>query len=243
MLSTLKKILNKTCLFFGIIILNLFYSCGIIKDTPKYSFANGSYRSKIFDKKTSKVYIENSDDSIFVYKINSNNVLDTLFVKLVYPQKKSESKILSNNFSQASFDIDFLTIPFKYRQKTVYLPQQFNTNLNGVIYLGYRNDIYNISYKKTPLNTFVRKTTHYGISYGLFTGLGGTTMNPWVTNNQISSEYDGVVWSKGLGAIIGVDNFSIGLAIGVDNILDQNKSYWIYQNKPWFGLAFGLNLN
>jgi hypothetical protein len=68
-------------------------------------------------------------------------------------------------------------------------------------------------------------------------------MNPWVTENQITQEYDGVVWSKGIAGIIGIDNFTIGLALGWDHLLDKNKNYWIYQGKPWLGLAFGLNLN
>ena len=68
-------------------------------------------------------------------------------------------------------------------------------------------------------------------------------MNPWVTNNQIVTEYDGVVWSKGVAGIIAINNFTIGLAIGFDDLLDNNKKYWIYQAKPWVGFAFGLNLN
>ncbi|WP_165940196.1 MULTISPECIES: hypothetical protein [Dyadobacter] len=57
------------------------------------------------------------------------------------------------------------------------------------------------------------------------------------------SEYDGLVWGKGIAGIIGINNFTIGLAIGFDNLLDKNKQVWIYQGKPWLGLAFGLNLN
>ena len=68
-------------------------------------------------------------------------------------------------------------------------------------------------------------------------------MNPWVTENNISIEYDGVVWSKGLAGILAIDNFTIGLGLGWDYLTDANKKYWIYQNMPWLGLAFGLNLN
>ncbi|MBK6986138.1 MAG: hypothetical protein IPH32_15985 [Bacteroidetes bacterium] len=242
-----KRILKKiNCHLLATISITIFFcSCGSIKEIPKYSFSDGYYRSKNFDNKKSKVYIVNADDSVFVYKINVKNkhIIDSSYAKLAFPQYKSDSKILNSNFKQASFDLDFLTIPFKYRPQTDIFPPQFNTNLNGVIYIGYRNDIYKINYKKTPIKTYNRKTTHYGFSYGLFTGFGGTAMNPWVTDNQISSEYDGVVWSKGVAAIIGIDNFTIGLALGADNLLDRNSRYWIYENKPWFGLAFGLNLN
>ena len=247
-MSALKKhILKKiNCHLWATISISIFLcSCGAIKEIPKYSFSDGYYRSKVFDKKKSKVYMNNTDDSMFVYKIKTSHgdLNDSNYVKIALPQQISQSSIPTTNFKQASFDLDFLTIPFKYRPQTDILPPQFNTNLNGVIYIGYRNDIYKISYKKTPLKTYIRKTTHYGFSYGLFTGFGGTAMNPWVTDNQISSEYDGVVWSKGVAAIIGIDNFTIGLALGADNLLDHNSSYWIYENKPWFGLAFGLNLN
>jgi hypothetical protein len=246
MLFTDKKILIKNKMYYFFLIVSvLFSSCASIKETPKYSFADGNYKSKIFDNKISRVYVDNEDDSIYVYKIKTKHLdlLDSSYTKIAFPQQKSENSIPTTNFKQASFDLDFLTIPFKFRPQTDYLPQQFNTNLNGVIYIGYRNDIYKLNYKKTPLHTFVRKSTHYGFSYGLFTGFGGTTMNPWVTNNKISFEYDGIVWSKGIAAIIGIDNFTIGLALGVDELLDNNKNIWIYQDKPWFGLAFGLNLN
>jgi hypothetical protein len=160
-----------------------------------------------------------------------------------YPQQVSGESINQHNFRQTSFDIDFLTIPFKYRPVSNSLPAQFNTNLNGAVYIGFRNDIYRLWYKKTPLNNYIRQTTHYGFSVGLFSGFGGTAMNPWVTDDQISSEYDGLVWLKGIAGILGVNNFTIGLALGWDNLLDKNNKVWIYQSKPWLGLAFGLNLN
>ena len=68
-------------------------------------------------------------------------------------------------------------------------------------------------------------------------------MNPWVTNNRIAIEYDGVVWTKGVTGIIGLNNFTTGLAVGWDHLLDRNMAYWIYQGKPWIGFVFGLNLN
>ncbi len=68
-------------------------------------------------------------------------------------------------------------------------------------------------------------------------------MNPWVTNDRITIEYDGVVWTKGITGILGLNRFSVGVAAGWDDLLDRNKPYWIYQRKPWAGFALGLNLN
>lgn len=236
--------------FKGIIL--LFFSiglirCGSIRSTPKYSFTDGYYSTTIFQQRNSKVYVDNEPDTIKIYPVISKRkpyIIDTVSVReFTFPQKYSAVNIKSHSFTQASFDIDFLAIPFKFRPNEHSLPAQFNTNLNGAVYFGYRDDIYRLWYKKTPLNGYERQTKHYGISIGAFWGLGGTAMNPWVTENQITQEYDGVVWSKGIAGIIGIDNFTIGLALGWDHLLDKNKNYWIYQGKPWLGLAFGLNLN
>lgn len=45
------------------------------------------------------------------------------------------------SFQQNSLDIDFLTIPFKYRFPLADMPRQFTSSLSGGIYLGYRTDI------------------------------------------------------------------------------------------------------
>ncbi len=68
-------------------------------------------------------------------------------------------------------------------------------------------------------------------------------MNPYVTNNQVNSEYDGLVIPNGLAAIVGINNLSVGILLGTDYLLDRNKRFWIYQGKPWVGLSVGLNIN
>ena len=218
-------------------------SCAAV-DTPKYKLSDDYFKTSAFKGESKKVYIDSSEDTIFVYRTDSrSSVLDTLTGKYDFPQITSQAEIKSAYFRQASLDLDFLTIPFKYRPTQSGLPQQFNTNLNGAVYLGRRDDIYHLSYRRTPLGKYQRQISHYGISYGVFTGFGGSAMNPSVTNNHISVEYDGLVWGKGVAGIIGINNFTIGLAVGFDHLLDKNKKVWIYQGKPWPGLAFGLNLN
>ena len=76
-----------------------------------------------------------------------------------------------------------------------------------------------------------------------FSGLGNTAMTPSTTRNGIMTEYDGLILQKGVASIIAVNKLTLGLSIGFDNLLDQNKNVWIYQNKPWYGLMLGLNLN
>ncbi len=40
-------------------------------------------------------------------------------------------------------------------------------------------------------------------------------MNPYVTNNQVNSEYDGLVIPNGLAAIAGINNLSVAFLLGV----------------------------
>ncbi|MEO5893605.1 MAG: hypothetical protein ABIQ31_25345 [Ferruginibacter sp.] len=163
---------------------------------------------------------------------------------LSLPQQFSNTNLDTRTSNKTTFDIDFLTLPFKYRPAQQNLPKQFNTMLNGAVYLGFRNDIFKLRYEKSPVRKFERETNHYGFSYGLFTGLGGTVMNPSTTNSHIAYEYDGVVWTKGFAGIIAVNNFTVGLALGKDNLLDHNHKWWGFQQKPWWlALALGLNLN
>ncbi|UFH56783.1 hypothetical protein [Spirosoma sp. KNUC1025] len=231
----------------GLFLLTLtgLFCCRTVSELAKYQLSDGYYKSAVFDQKSKLVYIDNSEDIISIYLADqaTKNVDTISNPKRKLPQTVSDITLKSNTFRQASLDIDFLTIPFKYRPRLDAFPRQFNTNLNGAVYVGYRNDIYQLRYDKTPLKNYQRQTRHYGYSIGLLTGLGGTTINSSVTNNQITYEYDGLVWSKGIAGIIGVNNFTIGLAVGFDDLLDYNKTYWIYQTKPWIGLAFGLNLN
>jgi len=94
-----------------------------------------------------------------------------------------------------------------------------------------------------PPDIYQRQINHFGFSGGLFLGLGNTALNPSTTDNNISIEYDGLVLQKGIAGIVAVNKLTIGVSLGFDKLLDKNSKTWIYQNKPWFGLMLGLNLN
>ncbi|MDX1936766.1 MAG: hypothetical protein SFU21_06605 [Flavihumibacter sp.] len=162
---------------------------------------------------------------------------------IAYPKKNAHHIIPDLIFSKNTFDIDFLTMPLKLRPSLQQVPPQLNTNLNGAVYFGFRKDAYHLNSKITPLQQRQQQLNHFGFSVGGFTGIGNTFISPTTTNLQLQQEYDGVVWSKGFAAIIAINNFTVGIACGADHLLDKNRQVWIYQSKPWFGLAFGLNLN
>lgn len=220
-------------------------SCSVVQKTSKQELSDGVYL-KTTENEKQKVYINVVDDSIRIYQtitLNHKIHIDTLKPLELYLSKYKTSENSKFSLSNESFDIDFLTMPVKFRFATKGVPVQLNSELNASVFFGYRNDRYSIKYITNPLNISKLRITHFGYSVGLFNSIGNTFMSPTNTNDKLQQEYDGIVWSKGLAGIIGVNNLSLGLAIGFDNLLDQNSSSWIYENKPWIGLGFGLNLN
>lgn len=215
------------------LILSLLGSCVSVQHTTSHEMADGSYQFRAGGE-NQNVFLKFEDDLIQIhsregiiemphYTINDSS----LAVKLVKP----------------TFDIDILTTLVKFRPATENVPAQLNANINGSIYLGYRRDNYKISYQANELGSWHRKTRHLGYSGGVFIGAGNTFMSPTNTNHALEMEYDGVVMQKGISAIVAVDNISLGLSLGFDNLLDKNRKHWIYQNKPWIGLMIGFNLN
>ncbi len=219
--------------------------CSVIRPSPKKALVDGLYLQKK-DGIIRKVYVDIEDNVLRTHPtklLDRRLIIDSLNASDFYPQEIKEGAIEESFLSKQSFDIDFLTIPLKYRFASQDVPAQLNTNLNGAVYLGYRIDKYVVGYKPDFLSRSLRNITHYGFSFGVFNGLGNTAMTPTNTFNNISQEYDGVVWNKGLAGILAINNFTLGISLGIDNLLDKNKKVWIYESKPWVGIAFGLNLN
>lgn len=230
-------------LFF--LVLSVFSSCSLFRKTAKQELSDGLYMKRSSSTK-SRVYVSVMEDAIYLYptiKQSKTCILDTSNPSEIYLPKLQNNQKIDFKLSQTSFDVDFFTIPLKLRFTEKGVPPQLNANINGAVYVGCRRDSYKIKYHTNPLKANIRKTNHFGYSLGFFTGFGNTFMSPTNTNTVLQQEYDGIVWSKGVAGIIGINNFNIGLTFGFDNILDKNKSIWIYENRPWLGLAFGLNLN
>jgi hypothetical protein len=232
---------------FPLVLMLVLSSCSILRENPKYQFASGVYNSKAVGKDVCKAYVHHTEENIRVYavrKSGDSSCIDSIrYQPMVFEPQEVTPVAGKYYFSVNSFDLDVLTIPFKYRPVAQGFPRQFTTQLNGGFYLGYRRDVYMLHYHRKLLGPANLKTHHFGFSFGGFTGFGSTSMNPWVTGDQITSEYEGVAWSKGIAAIAGINNFTAGIALGWDHLIDKNKTLWIYQGKPWVGLVFGLSLN
>lgn len=232
-------------LLLGVSAIWLLSSCGIFRKSAKTDFVDGFYKQKS-DTSSQMVYVDVVEEDIRIHpalKPGNGWRVDTLSLPVVYGPQWNGGQPPNPKFMSHSFDVDFLAIPLKFRPPQANVPFQLNTNLNGALYLGYRTDTYKVHYLPNPFGVSEREIVHFGFSFGGFSGLGNTFLSPTTTNEGIEQEYDGMVWSNGLAGIFAINKFTLGLAIGKDYLLDQNRSVWIYQNKWWFGLAFGLNLN
>ncbi|SDL95277.1 hypothetical protein SAMN05421820_102583 [Pedobacter steynii] len=191
--------------------------------------------------------LSNSSDQITAEKVKIEVEQDDTIIKFLpltseLPAlEKPVSGIRSLKMHRYTFDVDIMTIPFKVRPSVSGFPEQLNPNFSAALYLGRRRD--NYTFVKEGAKKAKTKITGVGYGYGGFIGVGAVTMNPFVTRGKIDYEYDGFVFSGGIAGILDIKKFNLGLAIGADVLLDKNRSFWIYQGKPWLGVIFGINLN
>lgn len=195
---------------------------------------------------------------------------DTLYVEFVsetLPQTDNDPKTLDRSDSAAIFflhynpsvnkieekspwfryqtlavDVDLFTLPFKYRFQTAGQSGQLDDKLNVGIYFGGRYDLgrYRTIYFRRNQRADI-STLSLGL--GGFLCFGVATVNPFSTLGRFQDEYNGLGINYGIATIISIRSFSAGLAVGFDQLADRNRDIWIYQNKPWIGVTFGLNLN
>lgn len=193
----------------------------------KYQLKNDYYEFHQPGQPSTKVFVRVKQDSIEVTKLDESTQVvggqDEYFIK-------------------KSFDIDVMTVLFKYRPSSMGFPRQINSSFNGNLYVGYRIDRFWLDYKNTPAG-LVKELKHSAITVGGFGGIGTAFISPWSTNYQTTDEYDGVVLTRGLAVMVGFNRLTVGLGVGWDNLTDRDKNIWIYQNKPWYGLTLGLNIN
>jgi hypothetical protein len=206
---------------------SLLTSCSSRSYLHKYEFQDGYYQYRQGDEPFKRVYISVGDDSTRIFH---NDV----------PVKVLPA--IDQVALKHSFDFDVMIVPFKYRPSAEGAPRQLHADANGSLFLGWRTDRFKIKYLKTP-SGIKRIPLHRGLALGAFGGLGATAVNPWTTNYQTQDEYAALVLNRGIAALIGVNNLTFGLSIGWDYLTDRDKNIWIYQNKAWYGITVGLNLN
>ena len=224
----------------------LLNSCETLKHSAKRGFTEGFYRSHLHLEKLRKVYVLPSDDVIKVFSTETmkKKIIDTSeSLKIDFPADTKPLEFQTYFFRKNSFDLQAMTVLFRYRPALSNFPRQLTQSYNGAAYIGYRTDIYRLSYKKNPLQLYKRSITHYGFSVGAFSGIGSEGITEFNTPSAQPIEYDGIVSLSGIAAILAINKVSFGVALGADHLLDKNRKYWVNNDKPWIGLTISLNLN
>jgi hypothetical protein len=231
-------------LIVGLVIL-MSFSCVPVEKIARHEFDSGFYKLKRPGDGPSRVYTTVTEDSIAVYPVitEGKNVYpdNTSFKGIKITNIKAGGEFYRSSFMNNSVDIDLTTVILKYRPPRGDVPNQLSSNINAAIYFGLRKDFYKVIPYKSPLHEESSYIRQIGFDAGIFAGLGITFMNPTVTMNAINQEYDGIVVQKGVAGFITFDNMSVGLALGFDNLLDKNKTFWIYNQKPYLGIVIGIS--
>ena len=227
-----------------IILSILSIGCSTINETSKEQMNTGIY--KVRNQNNKHYYAVVEEDSITLHPVNKTNegwIADTSLAATIQLNAISAGSCQPLTFVSRKPVLNILSIVFKYRPSTDGFPNQLHTNFNAAGYIGYGSESYILAYDKNPLNSYERKMHHFGYSFGLFGGLGAPEITPSVTNDNVQIEYYGVIFTKGVTGMVSVGSLTFGAAIGFDHLLDKNRKFWIYQGKPWIGLAVGLSLN
>ena len=227
------------------IVLLISFSCMSVEKIARHDFQSGFYRLKTEDKRLTDVYVSFKEDSITVYPVSQTGKstapdTDTFTVTNIRNIKPGNIYYRSS-FMNKTVDVDLSTIIMKYRPKKGGVPNQLNANINAALYVGYRKNFYKVITETNPLKEQSSYFRQIAFDAGLFGGIGISPLNPTVTANRIAQEYDGIVFQKGVAAFITFDNMSIGLSLGFDNLLDKNKSVWVYNQKPYLGIMIGIS--
>jgi hypothetical protein len=227
--------------FAGLILL----SCVPVEKIERHDFTSGYYKLKIPGNTPTHVYTKVDEDSLEVYNViadGQNKTPDFNSLRRInISEIQSGNYFYKSCFVKNSVDVDLTTLILKYRPSLTSLPNQLNANINAAIYVGFRRDYYKAIPYKSPLNDEISFIRQIGFDGGIFAGIGSTFMSPSNTQNNITQEYDGMVFQKGVAGFITFDNMSVGVALGFDNLLDKNKSFWIYNQKPYIGLVIGIS--
>ena len=229
---------------FGVVLL-LSASCASLGKLTRHDFDSGFYKLKIKGAEPSRVYAEVTEDSVIVYPVKLEG-------KKEFPNTSSSngsriSRIGRDNyfykscFTNNSLDVDLTSIIFKSRHTMDDVPNQFSADLDIALYAGFRKDFYRIVTPVHPLHETKSYVQQIGFDLGVFAGIGSSPVNPTVTNNKVSQEYDAMIFRKGVAAFISINKMSFGLAVGFDNLLDKNRSLWIYNQKSYFGLIISVS--
>jgi len=229
-------------LFMNAIVILLLASCTTLEKASLHGFSSGYYKMDTGSKEKQKVYVDVGDESIDVYHQTNDRPEQNPYLNISMVPSDS----LFRNpavFKKNSLDIDITAILLKYRPSVYGLPGQMIADYNMAMYAGRRHDTYRIIGEKDPLGKNTSRIVKRGFDYGVFAGPGATQISPFTTRNNREDEYSGLIVQTGIAAFLESDIASFGIALGVDFLMNSDRTIWIYQKKPWVGFVVGIALN
>jgi hypothetical protein len=203
-------------IYLVILTLLLCAGCSAIRETSLHPMEDNIYKVPSQRNKRYYTVVEEYKITMHTVKKTAKGWITDTTAGTISMSTNNPQSTQPVTFITSTFDLDVLTILFKYRPYSSGFPNQLNTNFNAAGFIGHRSDYYILSYQKNPLDKLRHKVNHFAYSVGFFGGLGSTNMNPFVTGNRLLSEYDGVVITKGIVGLVGIGNLTFGAAIGLD---------------------------
>ena len=116
-------------------------ACSTIKDSPKYQLSDGEYEFRQPGEKYKKAFVAVEEDTLRIFLIEKPK-------EAFIPQPLKDQYFLKR-----SFDVDVITIPFKYRPSTSSLPRQLTSDFNGNVFIGFRGDRFALHLRRNPGRT------------------------------------------------------------------------------------------
>ena len=217
-------------------------ACNIFEKSSKHGFESGYYHYRPETGLKTKVFLDIGEDSITGYPVTGKmpDKNPVLGISLLPKDSLDEHPV---KFHKNSIDIDITTILFKYRPGIQTLPAQLSTDFNAALFAGWRHDHYHLETFTHPFRHDHYEAVGRGFDIGLFAGTGTTPVNPFSTKEAVVNEYSGMILQYGIAGFIESNVASFGISVGYDYLLNPDRKFWIYHQKPWFGFIVGIALN
>ncbi len=204
---------------------------------PKYSLPKGEIvyvnnipiaaskrlNIQVLDQQGDSIHILlQNQDMANILAIDSSHDVTSLFV----------GRGANLHLKYTDWDTSPLSIPIKIRPSIDDTPLEFVGEFTLGSYIGFQTGSKSIS----DFETF-----HYSQTFSGFAAPTMVKINPEVAATDMSNLILG--FSVGLGYIVNLNDFQIGVVGGADYISGDASKTWIYQGKPWFSFTVGFDFN
>jgi hypothetical protein len=103
----------------------------------------------------------------------------------------------------------------------------------------YRRLYWNNSKKAEAL---ADQNTRFTYAFGPFIGPTIVDLKSGNTDGKVKKDRSVIGLTYGGVAVLGYNEFNVGLALGFDTALGGEGKHWIYKNKPWIGFVLALDI-